>query len=79
MKDIADRLDEDIDLIKPSRELVKEGKVIKLSASKGYHYERYLFLVSTTQKYIFYHIYLLMIICTACIYEKINLLVTMLP
>ena len=34
-----------MDLVHPSRELVREGKVTKISASKGIHNERYLFLV----------------------------------
>ena len=34
-----------IDLIDPSRELIKEGKMVKISARNGVHYDRYLLLV----------------------------------
>lgn len=35
-----------VDLVSPSRELLKEGKIIKISARSGDHQERYLFLFS---------------------------------
>ena len=34
-----------IDLVSPTRELLKEGKVMKISARSGDHQDRYLFLV----------------------------------
>lgn len=34
-----------MDLINPGRELIKEGKIIRISAKDGDHIERYLFLV----------------------------------
>ena len=34
-----------VDLVSPTRELLKEGKIIKISARTGDHQERYLFLV----------------------------------
>lgn len=36
-----------IDLVSPTRELLKEGKVVKISARSGDHQDRYLFLVRT--------------------------------
>ncbi|QQP42100.1 FYVE_ RhoGEF and PH domaincontaining protein 4like, partial [Caligus rogercresseyi] len=33
-----------VDLVNPTRELVKEGKIVKISARSGDHQERYLFL-----------------------------------
>ena len=44
--DVNERLVGMIDLINPTRELVKEGKIIRISARDGDHIERYLFLVS---------------------------------
>lgn len=41
---VNERLAGTIDLINPSRELVKEGKIIRISARDGDHIERYLFL-----------------------------------
>ncbi len=35
-----------VDLVSPTRLLVKEGKVSKISARTGDHQERYMFLVS---------------------------------
>ncbi|CAB4057845.1 FGD1 [Lepeophtheirus salmonis] len=35
-----------VDLVNPTRELVKEGKIVKISARSGDHQERYLFLFS---------------------------------
>ena len=37
-----------VDLVSPTRELVKEGKIVKISARSGDHQDRYLFLVSQT-------------------------------
>ena len=36
-----------VDLVSPTRELVKEGKIVKISARSGDHQDRYLFLVRT--------------------------------
>ena len=44
--DIHQRLGQSFDLISPTRELVKEGRVTKISARSGEKQERYLFLVS---------------------------------
>ena len=35
-----------IDLISPTRELIKEGKILRIAARDGDRYERYMFLVS---------------------------------
>ena len=35
-----------IDLVSPTREVLKEGKIVKISARTGDHQDRYLFLVS---------------------------------
>ena len=35
-----------VDLVSPTRELIKQGKIIKISARSGDHQERYLYLVS---------------------------------
>ena len=34
-----------IDLVSPTREVIKEGKIVKISARTGDHQDRYLFLV----------------------------------
>ena len=34
-----------IDLVSPTREVLKEGKIVKISARTGDHQDRYLFLV----------------------------------
>ena len=34
-----------IDLVSPTREVLKEGKIVKISARTADHQERYLFLV----------------------------------
>lgn len=39
------------DLVSPTRELIKEGKIIKISARSGDHQERYIFLVSNVYLY----------------------------
>ena len=36
------------DLVSPTRELIKEGKICKISARSGDHQERYLFLVRSS-------------------------------
>ena len=38
-----------IDLVSPTREVLKEGKIVKISARTGDHQDRYLFLVSDTE------------------------------
>lgn len=43
--EIQESLGGAIDLVSPTRELVKEGKIVKISARSGDHQERYLFLV----------------------------------
>ena len=35
-----------IDLVSPTREVLREGKIVKISARTGDHQDRYLFLVS---------------------------------
>ena len=35
-----------IDLVSPTREVLKEGKMVKISARTGDHQDRYLFLVT---------------------------------
>ena len=39
-----------VDLVSPTRELVREGKIVKISARSGDHQDRYLFLVSINPK-----------------------------
>ena len=39
------------DLVSPTRELLKQGKVMKISARSGDHQERYLFIVSNCRYY----------------------------
>jgi hypothetical protein len=43
--EIQESLGGAVDLVSPTRELVKEGKIVKISARSGDHQERYLFLV----------------------------------
>lgn len=43
--EIQESLGGAVDLVSPTRELVKEGKIIKISARSGDHQERYVFLV----------------------------------
>jgi len=45
--DITESLGDMIDLISPTRELVKEGKIQRIAARDGNPYERYIFLVSS--------------------------------
>lgn len=40
-----------MDLVSPSRELLKEGRVTKISARSGDTQERHLFVVSTRHRY----------------------------
>ena len=44
--DINESLGDMIDLISPTRELIKEGKILRIAARDGDRYERYMFLVS---------------------------------
>lgn len=44
------------DLVSPTRELIKEGKIIKISARSGDHQERYIFLVSILDYIYFWYI-----------------------
>ena len=48
MLDINESLGETIDLISPTRELIKEGKILRIAARDGDRYERYMFLVSVS-------------------------------
>ena len=43
--DINLKLGGTLDLISPTRELIKEGRIVKISARNGAEEERYLFLV----------------------------------
>ena len=43
--EIQESLGGAVDLVSPTRELMKEGKMVKISARSGDHQERYLFLV----------------------------------
>jgi len=45
--DINESLGETVDLISPTRELIKEGKILRVAARDGGKYERYMFLVSS--------------------------------
>ena len=44
--EVQERISGVVDLVSPTRELQKEGKIVKISAHSGDHQERYLFLVS---------------------------------
>ena len=44
--EIQESLGGTVDLVSPTRELLKEGKIVKISARSGDHQERYLFLVN---------------------------------
>ena len=46
--EIQESLGGAVDLVSPTREFLKEGKIIKISARSGDHQERYLFLVRST-------------------------------
>jgi len=46
--DINESLGETIDLISPTRELIREGKVLRIAARDGGRYERYMFLVRSS-------------------------------
>jgi hypothetical protein len=46
--EVQERISGVIDLASPTRELLKEGKIVKISARSGDHQERYLFLVSVS-------------------------------
>ena len=43
--EVQESLGGTVDLVSPTRELVKEGKIVKISARSGDHQDRYLFLV----------------------------------
>jgi hypothetical protein len=43
---VQERISGVVDLLSPTRALLKEGKIVKISARSGDHQERYLFLVS---------------------------------
>lgn len=44
--EVQERISGVVDLASPTRELLKEGKIVKISARSGDHQERYLFLFS---------------------------------
>jgi hypothetical protein len=44
--DISESLGDNIDLISPTRELIKEGKILRISERDGDRYERYMMLFS---------------------------------
>ena len=44
--EVQESLGGTVDLVSPTRELLKEGKIVKISARSGDHQDRYLFLVS---------------------------------
>ena len=44
--EVQESLNGSIDLVSPTRELIREGKIVKISARSGDHQDRYLFLVS---------------------------------
>ena len=44
--EVQESLGGTVDLVSPTRELLKEGKMVKISARSGDHQDRYLFLVS---------------------------------
>lgn len=46
--EVQERISGIVDLVSPTRELLKEGKIVKISARSGDHQERYLFLVSVS-------------------------------
>jgi len=52
--DINESLGETIDLISPTRELIKEGKILRVAARDGNRYERYMFLVSSASYFSHY-------------------------
>ena len=45
--EVQESLGGSIDLVSPTREVLKEGKIVKISARTGDHQDRYLFLVRT--------------------------------
>ena len=44
--EIQESIGGDVDLVSPTREVIKQGKIVKISARSGDHQERYLFLVN---------------------------------
>ena len=49
LMEIQESIGGDIELVSPTREVIKEGKIVKISARSGDHQERYLFLVSSSE------------------------------
>jgi len=49
--EVQERVKGIMDLVSPTRYLIREGKVTKISARTGDHQERYLFLVNRHFKY----------------------------
>ena len=47
--DIQESVGGVVDLVSPTREFIKEGKLMKISARSGDHHDRYLFLVNRHQ------------------------------
>ena len=43
--EVQESLGGTVDLVSPTRELLREGKIVKISARSGDHQDRYLFLV----------------------------------
>lgn len=43
--EVQESLGGTVDLVSPTRELLKEGKMVKISARSGDHQDRYIFLV----------------------------------
>jgi hypothetical protein len=46
--EVQEKISGAVDLVSPTRELLKEGKIVKISTRSGDHQERYLFLVSVS-------------------------------
>jgi hypothetical protein len=53
--EVQERISGVVDLASPTRELLKEGKIVKISARSGDHQERYLFLVSVSTCTSYHH------------------------
>ena len=54
--EVQERISGVVDLVSPTRELLKEGKIVKISARSGDHQERYLFLVSVSTCFSHHHV-----------------------
>jgi hypothetical protein len=50
--DINESLGGEVNIISPTRELVKEGKMVRISARNGDQIDRYVFLVGYHHEYI---------------------------